>query len=123
MIRQPWRWNSCDSAREEKRGPLTTTSVAAVRDGVSGTADCGSAQIAAVRVGERRVADAVPGIEEGVRTSPGPVDDLVGHDQRAGRQFDGSASRPPTARRTWRTPSERSAQRFARYGTTCGAKR
>jgi len=57
---------------------------------------------------------------EGVRPPMRPVGDLVGEDERAGGS---DVVNEPTAEATTtcRAPSERSAQRFARYGTTCGA--
>ena len=86
--RPPIEANHRDSARVENRGPSTTTivppSVAAIpcrRAAASTVAPAGRA----VRVGERHVHRA--GVVEGLRPPARPVDQLVGHHERAGAEL------------------------------------
>ena len=89
MIAAPARWNSCDSARVENRGPFTTTIVAAGRDGQPGNATSGQRAGSAdrtVRIGVRDVKHPVVGVHVGVRATGCAVQDLIRDDQRPGRQ-------------------------------------
>ena len=82
----PACWCMSDSAREENRGPLMTTSVPSGTTcelGEPGRVDRDLASVGAVGVGEPDVDDRALGLVDRVRPPPRAVDDLVGHDDGA----------------------------------------
>ena len=113
--------NQRDSARVEKRGPLTTVTVPpsstvtpSARQAASASArrwsQYGSASAAWYVVGPSKNVPSRPAVRS---TSWSGITNVVGPR---------SARSDPTAQgaTTWRTPSECSAQTLARYGTRWG---
>jgi hypothetical protein len=118
MIDQPCDWYSSDSARDENRGPFTTTrtppsttssgpdTAAARPRGQYGSAN----ETCCTPSADEWMVCARPEVRSTIWSGTTIVP--VGRDVRNDPTADSD--------RTCVTPSDRSAHRFARYGTRCG---
>ena len=110
--------NQRDSARVEKRGPLTTVTVppsSTVTPSARQARQRLGPQVVAVRVGERDVVRGRP-VEERAVAAAGPVDELVGDHERASARGRPAATPPRRARRPGGHPASASPRRWPGTG-------